>query len=54
MTTIASSITLPCGVTLPNRLAKAALTEGLSDGHNRATEAHQRLYRAWSGGGAGR
>ena len=52
-TTIASSITLPCGVTLPNRLAKAALTEGLSDGHNRATEAHQRLYRAWSEGGAG-
>ena len=52
-TTIASSITLPCGVTLPNRLAKAALTEGLADGHNRATEAHQRLYRTWSEGGAG-
>ena len=51
--TIASPLTLPCGVTLSNRLAKAALTEGLSDGHNRATEAHQRLYRKWSEGGAG-
>ncbi|MGB5235815.1 MAG: NADH:flavin oxidoreductase/NADH oxidase family protein [Candidatus Macondimonas sp.] len=51
--TIASPLTLPCGVTLSNRLAKAALTEGLSDGHNRATEAHQRLYRQWSEGGAG-
>jgi 2,4-dienoyl-CoA reductase-like NADH-dependent reductase (Old Yellow Enzyme family) len=51
--TIASPLTLPCGVTLFNRLAKAALTEGLSDGYNRATEAHQRLYRQWSEGGAG-
>ena len=51
--TIASPLTLPCGLTLPNRLAKAALTEGLSDGYNRATEAHQRLYRRWSEGGAG-
>lgn len=51
--TIASPLTLPCGVHLNNRLAKAALTEGLGDGHNRATPAHQRLYRAWSEGGAG-
>ena len=51
--TIASPLTLPCGLTLPNRLAKAALTEGLSDGYNRVTEAHQRLYRRWSEGGAG-
>lgn len=51
--TITSPLTLPCGARLKNRLAKAALTEGLSDGHNRATPAHQRLYRAWSEGGAG-
>ncbi len=51
--TIASSLTLPCGVNLKNRLAKAALTEGLADGSNHATEAHQRLYRKWSQGGAG-
>jgi len=51
--TVATPLTLPCGITLNNRLAKAALTEGLSDGHNRATPAHQRLYRKWSEGGAG-
>lgn len=44
---------LPCGVTLPNRLAKAAMTEGLADPWLRATERHQRLYRLWSEGGAG-
>ena len=44
---------LPCGVNLPNRIAKAAMTEGLADADDRATEAHQRLYRRWSAGGAG-
>ncbi|WP_348672334.1 NADH:flavin oxidoreductase/NADH oxidase family protein [uncultured Abyssibacter sp.] len=44
---------LPCGATLPNRLAKAAMTEGLADPWLRATERHQRLYRLWSEGGAG-
>jgi 2,4-dienoyl-CoA reductase-like NADH-dependent reductase (Old Yellow Enzyme family) len=46
-------LTLPCGATLPNRLCKAALTEGLADGRNHATVRHERLYRAWSEGGAG-
>lgn len=45
--------TLPCGAVLPNRIAKAALTEGLADGRNRATKRHERLYRRWSEGGAG-
>ncbi|SLN69334.1 NADH:flavin oxidoreductase/NADH oxidase family protein [Oceanibacterium hippocampi] len=44
---------LPCGAVLPNRLCKAALTEGLADPRNRATAAHERLYRRWSEGGAG-
>jgi len=51
--TIASPLTLPCGITLKNRIAKSALTEGLADGDNRATTAHQTLYRKWSEGGAG-
>ena len=51
--TIASPLTLPCGITLKNRIAKSALTEGLADGDNRATPAHQTLYRKWSEGGAG-
>ena len=50
---LGSSLALPCGATLPNRLCKAALTEGLADGMNRATVRHERLYRAWSEGGAG-
>ncbi|MGI4814388.1 MAG: NADH:flavin oxidoreductase/NADH oxidase family protein [Janthinobacterium lividum] len=49
---LGSPLTLPCGVVLANRLAKAALTEGLSDAHNRATERHCRLYRRWSHSGA--
>jgi 2,4-dienoyl-CoA reductase-like NADH-dependent reductase (Old Yellow Enzyme family) len=52
-TTIASPLDLPCGARLSNRLCKAAMTEGLADEYNRATEAHVRLYRRWSRGGAG-
>jgi 2,4-dienoyl-CoA reductase-like NADH-dependent reductase (Old Yellow Enzyme family) len=44
---------LPCGAMLPNRLAKAAMTEGLADPWLRATPALERLYRTWSEGGAG-
>ncbi len=39
--------------TMPNRLAKAAMTEGLADAHGRPTEGHERLYGAWADGGAG-
>jgi 2,4-dienoyl-CoA reductase-like NADH-dependent reductase (Old Yellow Enzyme family) len=46
-------LTLPCGVRLPNRLAKAALSEGLATPENHASERHVRLYRRWSEGGAG-
>ena len=51
--TISSPLTLPCGATLKNRIAKGAMTEGLGDAQNRATEAHVRLYRRWAAGGAG-
>lgn len=47
------SLRLRCGATLRNRIAKSALTEGLADGMNNATDAHVRLYRQWSEGGAG-
>jgi len=50
---IHSSLLLPCGALIPNRLCKAALTEGLADAMNRATPQLDRLYRAWSEGGAG-
>jgi 2,4-dienoyl-CoA reductase-like NADH-dependent reductase (Old Yellow Enzyme family) len=48
-----SPLTLPCGATLPNRLCKAAMTEGLADARLRATARHEVLYRRWSEGGAG-
>lgn len=44
---------LPCGATLANRLAKAALTERLADPQNRSTERLERLYACWSHSGAG-
>jgi len=51
--TIESPLALPCGAIVANRLCKAALTEGLADEMNRATPRLERLYRAWSEGGAG-
>ncbi len=48
-----SSLTLPSGQTLKNRIAKAAMTEGLADAENRATARHETLYRRWGAGGAG-
>jgi len=51
--TIADPITLPCGVRLKNRLAKAAMTEGLADEMNRPTQRLETLYRRWAAGGAG-
>ena len=50
---LAQPLRLPCGAVIPNRLCKAAMTEGLGDDRLRATERHVRLYRAWSEGGAG-
>ncbi len=50
---LAQPLTLPCGAVLPNRLCKAAMTEGLADAHNRATSGHERLYRRWGKGGSG-
>lgn len=53
MSLLAQPLKLACGATLPNRIAKAAMTEGLSDPRLFATERHNRLYRLWSEGGAG-
>ncbi len=50
---LAQPLRLPCGAVVPNRLCKAAMTEGLGDAQLRATDRHVRLYRAWSEGGAG-
>ena len=50
---LGTALALPCGAKLPNRLAKAAMTEGVADAWLRATSRHERLYRRWSEGGAG-
>ena len=50
---LASALTLPNGSKLKNRIAKAAMTEGLGDHNNWATERHNTLYKRWAEGGAG-
>lgn len=46
-------LTLPCGAVLPNRLAKAAMTEGLADPLGQPTAELEQLYRVWGAGGCG-
>ena len=50
---LSGPLRLPCGAVLPNRLCKAAMTEGVADPMLRATPRHATLYRRWSEGGAG-
>jgi 2,4-dienoyl-CoA reductase-like NADH-dependent reductase (Old Yellow Enzyme family) len=52
-TVLATPFALPCGVSIPNRLVKAAMTEALSDDYGRPTEKICRLYERWSQGGCG-
>ena len=53
MTGLATAFTLPCGISIPNRLCKAAMTEGLAEPGGRAGARIARVYRLWSTGGAG-
>jgi len=53
MTDLEKPLTLPCGAILPNRIAKAAMTEGMATPGGRPTPALDRLYGLWSDGGAG-
>ncbi|MFT7287572.1 MAG: 2,4-dienoyl-CoA reductase-like NADH-dependent reductase (Old Yellow Enzyme family) [Halieaceae bacterium] len=53
MAAIAQALELPCGVSIPNRLAKAAMTEGLASVAGVPTTALERLYGIWAEGGAG-
>ncbi len=50
---IETPLTLPCGAVLPNRLAKAAMTEGLADPAGNPTPELDRLYGIWGKGGCG-
>ncbi len=53
VTELSSPLPLPCGAVLPNRLAKAAMSEQLGDRANRPTAALERLYERWGAGGCG-
>lgn len=48
-----SPLTLPNGVVIPNRIAKAAMEENMADGDHAPSDELIRLYRAWGDGGAG-
>ncbi|MCU0296809.1 MAG: hypothetical protein MUD05_12270, partial [Candidatus Nanopelagicales bacterium] len=51
---LAEALRLPCGVVLPNRIAKPALTECLADPRtNDPNSRHERLFRRWAAGGVG-
>ena len=50
---LSDTVELPCGASLPNRLSKAAMTEGLATRDGVPTAALARLYGLWSDGGAG-
>ena len=46
-------LTLPSGAVLPNRIVKAAMSEGLADAGNHSTARLETLYRRWATSGAG-
>ena len=53
MTSLRDPLTLPCGQVLPNRIMKAALSEGLGDKQNSPDGRLEQLYSTWSQGGYG-
>jgi 2,4-dienoyl-CoA reductase-like NADH-dependent reductase (Old Yellow Enzyme family) len=53
MTSLWDPLTLPCGQVLPNRIMKAALSEGLGDKQHAPDRRLARLYRTWGEGGYG-
>ena len=53
MTGLHDKLTLPSGLVLANRIAKAPMTENLADRGNQPTARHERAYARWAAGGAG-
>ncbi|MFE7717827.1 nitroreductase family deazaflavin-dependent oxidoreductase [Nocardia rhizosphaerihabitans] len=53
MTALSDQLALPCGPVLPNRLMKAALSEGLGTAAGAPDERLERLYGRWGTGGFG-
>ena len=53
MTSLNDPLTLPCGQVLPNRIMKAALSEGLANKQHAPDGRLEQLYTTWSHGGYG-
>lgn len=53
MSSLTEPLDLPCGVRLPTRIAKAALSEALGDSDNSPDERIVTPYRRWAQGGYG-
>ena len=53
MATLRDPLTLPCGQVLPNRIMKAALSEGLGTRKHAPDSRLERLYSTWGHGGYG-
>ncbi|MBI5311136.1 MAG: NADH:flavin oxidoreductase [Actinobacteria bacterium] len=51
--TLGDPITLPCGHTLRNRIAKPSMAEAMGGRHGRPGERLTNLYTRWAGSGAG-
>jgi len=47
------AFTLPCGVTIPNRIVKSAMSENDADKGGRPSDRIIQLYETWGKGGAG-
>jgi len=45
--------TLPCGVTIPNRIVKSAMSENNADSEGKPSDRIIKLYETWGKGGAG-
>ena len=48
---LADPLTLPCGATLKNRIAKSAMSDSLGDGAGNPTGDQVNLYKRWAMGG---
>ncbi|MBK7993775.1 MAG: NADH oxidase [Blastocatellia bacterium] len=50
---LSDKLTFACGIALPNRLVKSAMSEQLGDYSNKPTTELVRLYQRWADGGLG-
>ena len=53
LASLSAPLTLPAGLSLPNRIVKAAMSENMADEHGKPTDALIRLYERFGDSGAG-